>query len=202
MLPLDYIMRKIDVLDILRTDKTVFTFKELMLFLGETDIKLLKRRINYYVKTGKFYHIRRGIYAKDENYNKLELATKIYTPAYISLETVLSNAGIVFQHYSQIFVVSYLTRDIVCDAQSYTYKKIKDSVLINDTGIEHKANYAIASKERAFLDTVYLHKDYYFDNLSVLDWDKVFTVLPIYANKTMIKKVNKFYQAFKNSEKL
>ena len=103
-------MKKANVLHILSTDKTVFTFKDLMLFSGETDLKRLKKQINYYTKTGEFYHIRRGIYAKDKNYNKFELANKIYTPSYISFETVLSVACIIFLYYSQIFIASYLSR--------------------------------------------------------------------------------------------
>lgn len=190
-------MKKVNILDILQTDKTVFTFKELMLFTGETNRTLLKRRIHHHVKTGKFYPVRRGIYAKNKNYNKLELATRIYTPSYISLETVLSQSGVVFQHYNQIFVISYLTREIVCDGQIYSYKRIKYPVLINDIGIFKKNNYTVATKERAFLDVIYLYKDYYFDNLSTLDWDKIFMILPIYKNKTMITKVNRLYKTLK-----
>ena len=130
-------MKKINLLDILRTDKTVFTCKELMLFVGETSLQQLKRRINYYTTTGEFYHIRRGIYGKDQNYNRYELATKIYTPSYISFETVLVKAGVIFQYYSQIFVASYLSREIVCDKQTYVYKRIKPVIITNHLGIEN-----------------------------------------------------------------
>jgi len=41
--------------------------------------------------------LRRGLYAKDNSYDKNELATKIYIPSYISFETVLRNAGAIFQ---------------------------------------------------------------------------------------------------------
>lgn len=192
-------MKNNNILNVLRTDKTVFTFKELMLFWGGTDVTLLRRRISYYVKVGDFYHLRRGIYAKNKDYNKLELAAKVYTPAYISFETVLTEAGITFQYYSQIFIASYLTREIICDNQIFSYKKIKNCTLTNHIGIESKSNYSIATKERAFLDVIYLNKNYYFDNLQPLDWDKVFTILPIYENKNMIKLVNKYYQEFKAS---
>ena len=178
----------------LRLNSAVFTFKDISLIWGETDAKRTKRRIYRYVKSGKLYSVRRGIYAKDKNYDKLELASKIYTPSYISFETVLAKAGIVFQFYAQIFVASYLTREITADKQNYSYKKIKDSVLTNQAGIEKKNNYAIASTERAFLDVLYLNKDYHFDNLSPLDWDKVFEILPIYTNKRMEKKAKEYQQ--------
>src|SRR3989344_4511360 len=99
-------MEKANILDILRENNTVFTFKEILLASEETTTNLLKRRLNYYVKKGELYSIRRGFYAKDKNYDKLELATKIYTPAYVSFETVLRQAGITFQYYERIFVAS------------------------------------------------------------------------------------------------
>ncbi len=191
-------MGKVNLIKILRTSKTVFSFKEIMLASDETDVGLLKRRVNYYIKKGELYHIRRGVYAKDKDYDKLELATKIYTPSYISFETVLVKEGIVFQHYDRIFVASYLTRDIVCDNQQYSFRKIMDSILTNHSGIESKGNLFISTKERAFLDTVYLNKDYHFDNLTVLDWEKVFEFLPIYKNKRMFRKVNKYFESFKS----
>ncbi len=182
-------MEKASILSILRKGNTVFTFKDILLSSGETNVALLKRRINYYVKNKELYSIRKGIYAKDRNYDRLELANKIYTPSYISLETVLSREGIVFQHYDQIFVVSYLTREITCDGQRYVFRKIKDAILTNSLGLERKNNYFTASRERAFLDTVYLSRNYYFDNLSSIDWDRCFEMISIYKNKAMEKRL-------------
>ena len=45
---------------------------------------------------------------------------------------------------------------------------------------------------------IYINKNFYFDNLSVLNWDKVFNLLPIYKNKSMNKTVNKYYKENKN----
>lgn len=183
------------ILQLMRAKNTVFTFKDITLLWGKPDVNFAKKKIHRYLKAGKLYSIRRGIYAKDENYNKLELATKIYTPSYVSFETVLAKAGIVFQTYSQIFVTSYLTRNITADNQIYSYKKIKNEILTEILGIETKENYSLASPERAFLDTVYLNKDYHFDNLAPLNWDKVFEILPIYKSKRMTKSVNKYFKS-------
>ena len=187
--------------EILRSKNTVFTFKDISLIWGDTDRGTAIAGVNYYVKTGALYRIRRGIYAKDKNYDKLELAAKIYTPSYISFETVLAKAGIVFQFYAQTFVASYLTREITADKQVYSYRKIKDSVLTNQAGIEKKNNYAIASAERAFLDVLYLNKNYHFDDLSSLDWNKILEILPIYTNKRMEKEVKEYQKASKVSTK-
>lgn len=195
-------MEKTGILKIYSSHNTVFTFKDISLIWKDTNPDLIKAKVNYYVRSGKLYAIRRGIYAKDKDYDKLELATKIYTPSYISFETVLAKAGIVFQFYTQIFAVSYLTREIIADNQIYSYRKIKDSILTNHAGVEKKDNYTIASAERAFLDVVYLNKDYHFDNLSPLNWEKVFEILPVYGgNKRMEKKVKEYHEAFKDNIK-
>ena len=189
-------MEKGDYLStILRLKKTVFSFKDIALLWGDSG-NAARVRVNYYVKNKDIYRIRQGFYAKDKNYDKLELATKIYTPSYISFETVLIKAGIIFQLYGQIFVASYLTRTITADHQRYSYKKIKDSVLTNNVGIERKEYYSIATPERAFLDIVYLNKNYHFDNLFDIDWNKVFEILPIYSNKQMEKNVKKYHKDF------
>lgn len=192
-------MKKDYLLDLIKLKNTVFTAKDISLFWQETDVNFIKKKIYRYLKADKIYSIRRGIYVKNKDYSRFELATKIYTPAYVSFETVLAKAGVTFQFYNQIFVASYLTRNLSIDNQDYCFKKIKNSVLTNKTGIEIKDGYFIASPERAFLDVVYLNKDYYFDNLSGLDWNKIFDILPIYGNNKRIRAaVLKYQNAAKN----
>ena len=179
---------------ILRSPKTVFTNKDIALLWGEPSSQATRVRLNYYVSQGDLYRIRRGLYAKDKNYNKLELAVRIFTPSYLSFETVLSREGVIFQFYKQIFIASYLTREITIDGQVYSFRKIKNAILTDSTGVEHKDETSLATKERAFLDTLYINTDYHFDNPDGLKWDKVFEILPIYQNKRMDRKVQRLYK--------
>jgi hypothetical protein len=189
-------MEKDVLFQILKLKASVVSFKEILLSAGPITPALLKRRLHYYVQKGQLYAIRKGFYAKNKNYDRRELATKIFTPSYISFETVLVDAGVIFQYYSTIFVATYQTKSIVCDNQEYSYKKLKDTILVNTTGIENNGAYFIASPERAFLDVLYLNKNYYFDNISVLNFDKVLSILPIYQNKRMEKVVHAQLKAF------
>lgn len=184
---------------LLRSSKTVFSTKDIALLWREKTEVAARVRLSNYIKTGKLIRICRGLYAKDKNYNRFELATRIYTPSYISFETVLTRAGINFQFYSNIFVASYVTRDIEVGDQKISFIRMKDYVLSNGIGIEHSDNIAIASKERAFLDRIYISKDYHFDNLDALNWDKVFDILPIYHNKRMNKKVEEYFKYYKST---
>jgi len=179
---------------LLRSPQTIFSTKEVALLWGESNDTVVSRRLNSYAQVGKLVRVRRALYAKDRNYNRWELATRIYTPAYISFETVLAVEGIVFQFYGNIFVASYLEREINADGQKISLVRMKDYVLSNIAGIIHKDGVAIATKERAFLDRLYVSKKYHFDNLPSLDWNKIFELLPIYRNKRLEKKVREYYQ--------
>ena len=188
----------LDVL--LRSPKTIFSTKDVALLWSEERKSTVSARLNKYVKVGKLTRVRRGLYAKDKNYNKFELATRIYTPSYVSFETVLTRVGISFQHYGNIFVASYVNREIDIDGQKITFVRMKNYVLSNTAGIEHEAGFAIATKERAFLDRIYVSKDYHFDHLDLLDWDKAFQILPIYNNKRMTKKVNEYFRHYQSTK--
>lgn len=188
-------MQKGDYLtSILRSNKTVFSSKDIALLWHESSTTATRVRLHYYIQKGDLYRIRNGLYAKNENYNKLELATRILTPAYVSFETVLAKEGLIFQYYEPIFVASYVTREILIDRQVYSFRKMKDGVLTDSTGIEHVSETSIASKERAFLDMLYVKDKYHFDNIRSLDWDKAFKILPIYKNLRMTKNVNNLFQ--------
>ena len=177
---------------LLRSPRTVFSTKDAALLWGEDKESTITARLNKYVKAGKLIRVRRGFYTKDKSYNRFELATRIYTPSYISFETVLTREGINFQYYGNIFVASYINREIEINGQKISFIRMKDYVLSNTTGIEHKDEISIATKERAFLDRIYITKEYHFDNLGSLDWDKIFEILPIYNNKRMVKRVNEY----------
>ncbi len=184
------------ILKLYQTKETVFTIKEIALLCGGDKRENLRSKINYYIKNKRLRQIRRGIYAKPE-YDSIELAAKIFAPAYISLETVLGQEGIIFQYYKTIFVVSYLTRRINIDGSEIQYRKVKQGILLNKQGIDQQESYAKAIKERAFLDALYLYKNYYFDNTDGLDQDKIFALLKIYQSKKLTERAQ---DVFKNAE--
>jgi len=175
-----------------KTQKKIFTTKDLALIWQENDSKRLYSKISYYTKRGDLLKLSRGIFTKDKDYNSKELATSIYSPSYISFETALVDAGMIFQYYETIFIATKWTKKINIDDKSFCYRKIKDSVLYNSEGIVQKDNYNIASPERAFLDMIYLFPNYYFDNLRPIDWEKCSKLVKIYNNKQLIERFLKY----------
>jgi hypothetical protein len=179
------------VLAIYKESRTVFRLKDIAILVGEERFQSLNKKLNYYVQTGKLENPRKGIYAKS-GYNTEELACSIFTPSYISLEYALQKAGILFQYDSRITSVSYLSRKVEVSDQSFIYRKIKGSALVNTLGIIRQTNHVnIASPERAFLDLLYLEKDYYFDNLNPLNKDLIRKLLPVYQSKGLSETVTK-----------
>lgn len=127
-------MKALEIHKLLQSKATVFTFKELILQAKGEPVDLLRRRLHYAVTKGTLLALRRGIYAKSSAYDRYELATKIFTPSYVSFETVLAQAGVIFQYATQIFVASYQSRVVTCDQREYVFKKLKDTILTNTTG--------------------------------------------------------------------
>lgn len=179
--------------------ETVFDLDEISQIFPRISYESLRDRLYYFSKIGKLKRIRQGLYAK-EKYDPLELVNKLYKPSYISLETVLAREGVTFQYYETIFAMSYLSREIKIDNLNIYYRQIKKEVLLNPAGLEEKTGYFIAGKERAFLDAIYLYKNYHFDNLGGLDWKKIENLKKIYKNKAFEKRVKSYYHDYLEEE--
>jgi len=175
-----------------QTPQTILTNKSLALIWHESDKNNLNAKTAYYVKQKVLIRLTRGVFAKKKDYNPKELANNIYAPSYISFETVLREAGVIFQHYDTIFVAARWSKTMTIDKHALTFRKLKDDVLFDSTGIIINDTYSIATPERAFLDMIYLFPNYYFDNLKSINWEKCDELVKIYNNKQLIKRLNKY----------
>jgi len=169
--------------------KTILTIKDIALIWEETNTVNLLSKVKYYAKQGSLIRLTRGVFAKSKDYDVKELATSIYTPSYISFETVLREAGIIFQHHDAVFVAGPYPITKKIGDHLITFRKLKDSILYNGLGIKQEKNYSIATPERAFLDTIYLSPKFYFDNLQSINWETCFELGKIYDNKQLMKRL-------------
>lgn len=173
------------ILSLYRDKRTVFRLSDVAMLTGDTDRISLSKKLNYYVRTGKLNNPRKGIYTKPD-YSARELACRLYTPSYISLETVLASEGVIFQYDSSITIVSYLSRTLEINEQTLRYRKIKNACLLNTRGIIRQTEgINIATPERALLDMLYLNPGYYFDNINAVDKEKTLSLVEIYDSKTL-----------------
>lgn len=174
------------------SSKTVLTTKDIALIWKETNNDRLVSKIKYYAKQGSLIRLTRGVFAKNNEYDVKELAASIYTPSYISFETVLRESGIIFQYQEAVFVAGPYPATKKINGHLIIFRKLKDAILYNHLGINQEKNFSIASPERAFLDTIYLSPKFYFDNLRPLNWELCFELAKIYSNKQLIKRLSDY----------
>lgn len=167
--------------------QTVFLISDLSQQVAGYGGAKLKSALKYAVQKKDLIRISRGIYAFSGNYSRPELANKFRSPSYISLYTILQQAGIVFQPYSAIYAVSQRSQEIEINGQKYIYRKIKDEILLNPAGTLFVNNVHEAIPERAICDKLYLDGDEYFDNLRPIDWELMKKLnTEVYANNRVI----------------
>lgn len=189
---MDYSSRNNFMYTLLMRKETVFSLTDIAMVMNEDNPDILYSRMRTGVKNGLFLNLRKGIYAKP-GYSPLEMACKIYTPSYLSLEYILQRDGIIFQYDSTITMVSYLSREIEVDGHIIKYRKIKGPIMISQDGIIRRNFINEATKERAFLDLLYLSPNYYLDNLSGLDRKELDRLLPLYNSKTLYNRVKNLF---------
>jgi hypothetical protein len=181
---------------LLITKKSVFDYADISYLWGINNYAYLKKKINYWVNTNKLIRIKPGIFSLTTDYDVFELANKLSKPSYISFETILRQAGCVFQFSKDIVSASQIAKEIKIADRSFLFRELKNTALLNIKGLINKDTYWHATVERAFLDMLYLNKDYYFDNLLPLNWDKVFDIIDIYENKQLIIRTNKYWNSY------
>jgi len=107
-----------------------------------------------YKKKNLVLNPKKGYYFfKDYSPSVYELANKLYSPSYISMETVLSKNGVIPETiYPIISITPKPTRNFICQKREYHYHKIKQKAFI---GYYKKENYLIAEIEKAIADYLY-----------------------------------------------
>lgn len=151
-----------------QTNQSVFNLNDLAILFNEKNYSRLKSKVAYYIKKWYLIRIRNWIFVK-ENFDLKELACKIYTPSYISFETVLQKNSVIFQYDSTLYLASYLSRYLEIPYKDQIikiqYRKLKDDILFDQTWIIKKDFYWEATSKRAIKDMRYLQPDFYFDNI-------------------------------------
>lgn len=138
---------------LLLSDYTAFTPpSKANLIVGEREETTpIDKMLRYYTQQGVLQNIRKGVYVKPQ-YSPLEVAVMLYPPCYTSLQYVLQRSGVIFQYDDAITCVSYLSKEIEVDGNTFQYNRIKPEIILNYTGIEQGKAFDIATPERAFLD--------------------------------------------------
>jgi len=176
---------------LITSKKTVFSVEDLSKIFNINNRNYLKVLLLRMLKRKELIRIRRGIYSYTNEYNRFELANKLKRPSYVSFERILYDNGVIFQDSSnKITSISNNSYFEKINKIDYQYFKIKNEILYNPIGILIEKGARVALVERAICDTIYLSKNYYFDNLNKINKEKLLAISKIY-NKRTKKEVEK-----------
>lgn len=135
--------------------KNIFSKEEAQVVAFETPPTTLKLQLHQWVKAGDLISLKRGLYAfSDSRLDKGEVARRLYSPCYISLEYVLNLYGLIPDvPFSITLVTPKITRKFNTPYGQFVYHKIKSQAFF---GYDPKT--FIAEKEKALLDYLYLNR--------------------------------------------
>lgn len=167
-------MYKIDAL--LKQNQKIFHTRDLAILWGVENANTLYTTIKRYVGRGILIPIQKGLYATvpfDQlNPYAVGLAA-IHTYAYVSCETVLVAAGIMFQAGEAMTFVSSVSKRFILAGHEYLVRTMADRLLYNDAGVERKNGFLAATPPRAVADMLYFNPRIHFDNPEAIDWKTV-----------------------------
>ncbi len=118
-----------------------------------------------YASQGLIHRIQKGLYSikKPADLDPFLLGVKaVHSPAYISCETVLFQAGVMNQPPIAISLISGVSRRFTLAGIHYHSRQLSDAFLFNDAGIDTRDGVRIASVPRAIADTLYFNSKKYF----------------------------------------
>lgn len=189
---------------------TLFSIRE----IRKVDENFHRRRLNDWQEKGYIKKIIRGYYIFSDlelNENTLfEIANKILTPSYVSLEMALSYYQLIPESVHVVTSVSSRkTYKYETPVGLFTFRQIKPVLFfgyaLKDYGDKH---FKIATIEKAILDYFYLNPHISeFDSLRInVDsfWDqineeKIFIYLDKFSQKRLSRTINRFWRFMKNA---
>lgn len=175
-----------NITQLIKTQKTVFSFQELKEILqipSEAGLKSFLWRARENKALSNPYKGFRVL----PHYNTRELSYKIKPQSYISCETVLFKEGVFFQFYGNtISCVNDRSYQHAIDNHLFVYYKIKDEILHNPIGIRDYKTYRIATPERALCDYIYLNPRGVIDAPESINKIRLNQILPFYPKKTVL----------------
>jgi len=175
-------------------EKLYFTAEDVASVL---NIKQSSARVmcSRYAKNGFFIRLKNNFYILSENWDNfsredfLRISNYIQVPSYISYMTALMKYGVTTQVQRNYFESCSLKRTKVFSVKGidFKYYKIRKDYYF---GFERKNNIFLATKEKAFIDTLYLYSfgkyriDFSSLDLDKLDKEKIIEIINIFPLKT------------------
>jgi len=138
-------------------------FNSSILLAGNVDPKLIRIQLSRWVKAGKIYQLRRGIYSVSPPFQKRQphpflVANHLQKASYVSLQSALSFYGLIPEVVNiTISVSTGRPERLRTPLGTYEFRHIKTELLFGYRMTEFGEQSAlIATPEKALLDLIYL----------------------------------------------
>ena len=167
-------MYRIDIL--LKQEQKLFHTQDLALLWGIENKNTLYTTIKRYVAKGVLIPIHKGYYATMSlnHIDPFRLGIGyLHSYSYVSLESVLINAGVIFQQTFTITLISNRSAIFTIGENRYISHSLAPRFLYNSAGITFQNGRYMANTERAIADMLYLRPKFHFDNEKQIEWKKV-----------------------------
>ena len=160
--------------------------------------KLFDYQISLWVKKGNLLCLKNGMYAFAKDKEKIkgeEIASFLYEPSYLSLESALAWHGFIPEMvYAYVSLTARINRKFTNDFGTFLYRHIKPELFwgYKEIKTEH-GHFLLAEPEKALLDYLYL-------NLSKIrneaDFDNIRFNMDTIKEKLDADKFLKYHSAF------
>lgn len=144
----------------------LFSTKDLKLIFGAEFDRGFLNNLENWQKKGHIVKLRRGFYVLGHlQYatSPMVLASKMYAPSYVSLETALAYYGIIPEAvFTTTSVTSRETKEFGNNFGKFTFRKIKKEAFGGYETVKSKEfniSYKLALPEKALVDFFYLNRD-------------------------------------------
>jgi len=174
---------------LLKLDQTVFTIDDLSVVWGQNKRSDTVQSIRNYVKSGKIYRLKRGLYSTQKTPDIFCVANKIIPPSYVTGLTVLIKNGLSFQASDTIHNAAKYHKKITVSNQIFLYQKLDERILFNSSGLEFTNGALFATTERAICDMFYWNEKVEIDFYNSINWDRLSNLAQLYNKKTVVSRV-------------
>lgn len=162
--------------ELLQINRKIFHTGDLAVLWDISNKNTLYTAIKRYVQKGLLIPIYKGLYATlpPAQLDPLDLGKAIiHRYTYLTTESVLVQAGVIFQAVYAYTFVSDLNKKVTVGSTSFLFRKLKQDYLNNPVGLIERNGNFIASTERAVADMLYFNPRYHFDAPDGIDFEKI-----------------------------
>ncbi|MCX5667113.1 MAG: hypothetical protein NTY34_02225 [Candidatus Omnitrophica bacterium] len=192
---------------------TVFSLAD----IRQSDPAFHRRRLNEWQKKGYIRKVIKGYYVfADRALNEkvlFEIANRIYAPSYVSFEMALSYHGLIPESvYGITSTSTRKTSHFKTPIGDFIYRTIRPKLYFGFDFLKNDEKlFKLASPEKAFLDLFYIKTELRdaasFESLRInreaflklMNRDKINGYLDVYAQVSLKRRVNNFWEYIKHA---